>query len=621
VSQWHAVRCILTAERTDALPGELRMRYEERVTLWRAESFDAAIELAEAEADEYCADAGGERLGLSRAFMLFEPPGHGAEVFSLMRDSDLPTCVYLDRFFDTGTEGRRTSMTVDGETTTYGYDERDNLTSVTDAGIGSAITATYDLDGNLASETMPNGLVATETYDEAGRPGQLTWTKTTGCSSDCTWATDQVANRDADGRITVRVTNATQETLGYDSVGRLSQSDEVRLSDDRCVRRTYAYDGGGAGDSNRTGASTWTSAPGSACGSGSPTTRSLSYDTADRISSSGWSWDYFGRATAVPAADSGGAGALAAGYYSDDRVRQLTLDGRTHIYARDALDRTKTIDSSGASKPTITSTYRYGDDTDEPVKITRSDSSVSRDVEGPDGEVLAEETDGTIVYQLHDLEGSVVATAPAGGALSASTEYDPFGIVTTPGTHVIDWAKGLPANGWLGAHQRPTDFGQDTADAAGPVEMGARVYLPKVGRFLQVDPVDGGSANAYDYVAQDPLNATDLSGTLCGGCMDLVNLTQKVLGFITKPATAVINRCFDGFRSGLVASAISGLSDKKRRVKLAKAGRTIRAFGPKSVGLWAIKRKHAIKYVAKVAMEVRRDSLIGVATSCVLGDW
>jgi RHS repeat-associated protein len=79
---------------------------------------------------------------------------------------------------------------------------------------------------------------------------------------------------------------------------------------------------------------------------------------------------------------------------------------------------------------------------------------------------------------------------------------------------VIDWTKGLPANGWLGAHQRPTDFGQDTADAAGPVEMGARVYLPKVGRFLQVDPVDGGSLNAYDYAMDDPSNVSDLSGNV-----------------------------------------------------------------------------------------------------------
>jgi hypothetical protein len=32
-------------------------------------------------------------------------------------------------------------------------------------------------------------------------------------------------------------------------------------------------------------------------------------------------------------------------------------------------------------------------------------------------------------------------------------------------------------------------------------------------RFLQTDPVPGGSANAYDYVNQDPINQIDLAGT------------------------------------------------------------------------------------------------------------
>jgi hypothetical protein len=42
--------------------------------------------------------------------------------------------------------------------------------------------------------------------------------------------------------------------------------------------------------------------------------------------------------------------------------------------------------------------------------------------------------------------------------------------------------------------------------------MGARPYLPSIGRFLAQDPVDGGSANAYDYVSGDPVNGLDLTG-------------------------------------------------------------------------------------------------------------
>jgi len=37
-------------------------------------------------------------------------------------------------------------------------------------------------------------------------------------------------------------------------------------------------------------------------------------------------------------------------------------------------------------------------------------------------------------------------------------------------------------------------------------------FDPALGRFTQVDPVKGGSANNYDYGAQDPINNIDPSG-------------------------------------------------------------------------------------------------------------
>lgn len=42
--------------------------------------------------------------------------------------------------------------------------------------------------------------------------------------------------------------------------------------------------------------------------------------------------------------------------------------------------------------------------------------------------------------------------------------------------------------------------------------MGVRLYDPTTGRFLQTDPIPGGSANAYDYAGQDPINQFDLDG-------------------------------------------------------------------------------------------------------------
>lgn len=48
--------------------------------------------------------------------------------------------------------------------------------------------------------------------------------------------------------------------------------------------------------------------------------------------------------------------------------------------------------------------------------------------------------------------------------------------------------------------------GSRTGRAAGLVVMVVRLYDPAIGRFLQADPVPGGSCNPYDHTCQDPVN-------------------------------------------------------------------------------------------------------------------
>jgi hypothetical protein len=102
VDPWYAVRCIIRFSDDGATS-----TYEERITLWRAPTADEAIEMAEAEAADYAeANEHAEYTGFAQSFNLFvgTSVGHGDEVFSLMRDSDLDTEEYLDTFFDTGAE-------------------------------------------------------------------------------------------------------------------------------------------------------------------------------------------------------------------------------------------------------------------------------------------------------------------------------------------------------------------------------------------------------------------------------------------------------------------------------------------------------------------------------------
>jgi RHS repeat-associated protein len=64
--------------------------------------------------------------------------------------------------------------------------------------------------------------------------------------------------------------------------------------------------------------------------------------------------------------------------------------------------------------------------------------------------------------------------------------------------------------GWLGGKQRSSET------VTGATLMGVRLYDPTTGRFLSIDPVPGGSANAYEYCGGDPINRDDLDGRFWG---------------------------------------------------------------------------------------------------------
>jgi hypothetical protein len=82
--------------------------YEERVTLWKAPTFEAAERRAQIESEEYAKTLETELLDFAQVYRLAELPDDGAEVFSLIRVSELDSEDYLSAFFDTGTERQRT---------------------------------------------------------------------------------------------------------------------------------------------------------------------------------------------------------------------------------------------------------------------------------------------------------------------------------------------------------------------------------------------------------------------------------------------------------------------------------------------------------------------------------
>lgn len=103
---WFGAKCVFLHTEIESCTGQV---YEERVILVRAGSFDDALSRAEALAEQYAKDVGGcTYTGFVDVFHIYdEEIGDGAEVYSLMRTSDLGMDEYLDRFYDTGAERTR----------------------------------------------------------------------------------------------------------------------------------------------------------------------------------------------------------------------------------------------------------------------------------------------------------------------------------------------------------------------------------------------------------------------------------------------------------------------------------------------------------------------------------
>jgi len=106
---------------------------------------------------------------------------------------------------------------------------------------------------------------------------------------------------------------------------------------------------------------------------------------------------------------------------------------------------------------------------------------------------------GTVgVWHLGNLHGDVVGTTNADGVFTVAPETDEFGVGQAPADRL----------GWLGGKDR-----FNVGGGLGLIRMGVRLYDTRLGRFLQVDPIEGGSANDYDYCNGDPINCFDLGGT------------------------------------------------------------------------------------------------------------
>jgi hypothetical protein len=107
--EWYAAKTIYKHHCIE--DGTPKTLFEERIVLLQASDFEDAISKAETEAAEYCStNRDIVYLDFVDVFHLFdETIGHGTEIYSLIRESQLSGKDYLDRFYDDGKERCQTS--------------------------------------------------------------------------------------------------------------------------------------------------------------------------------------------------------------------------------------------------------------------------------------------------------------------------------------------------------------------------------------------------------------------------------------------------------------------------------------------------------------------------------
>ncbi|MGW2399589.1 DNRLRE domain-containing protein [Kitasatospora sp. NPDC001664] len=467
--------------------------------------------------------------------------------------------------------------------TTYTYDRakepRGMVTSISDS-LAGEFTAKYGSDGQLVEQSYPGGIVRKDSFNAVGAATSRTYTRT----SDNKDVWSQSVDVSTQGAVAKDTSSTYTKSYTYDRVGHLTKAEHSSVTTG-CVTRQYTFDA----HSNRTKKATSQTGNAAACSAANPTEETHTYDSADRLTDAGFTYDAFGRTVTT------GTG-LTNTYWANDKVASQEKGDTKQQWAVDAAHRltaftTAKKQADGSWANATSKLNHYGDDSDE-VRWTIEDTTqgtLTRNVSGPDADLVATTSKtGDTKLQLTNLFGSVVLTTDAALTTPVVLDFDEFGIP-------LEGQAGV-RYGWLGGKQR-------SAEALdGDILMGARLYSPALGRFLQIDPVPGGNASPYDYCTGDPVNCTDLDGNWGFSFKKVLNVVAKVAevaSYIPGPIGAAAAAV------SAVSYAATGNWAKAAEMAVTAAAQVVGAGAAVKAAATAVKSIRAASRVGRVAARAR----------------